>query len=90
MRGGGDSWCWKARENIGERVVEEKVLEGERGRVVFIWSLEHYSLKPRLVTIYASVVTTFLYSVYLHVSHGSQNKQHIITRLAFVVGIAVP
>jgi hypothetical protein len=49
--GWGDSWCWKAREKIGEKVVEEKVLKGERGRVIFKWPPEHQSLKSRLLTI---------------------------------------
>jgi len=38
--GRADIWCSKAREKIGERVVEEKVLKGERRRVIFIWPPE--------------------------------------------------
>jgi len=39
--GRADSWCSKAREKIGERAVEEKILKGRKRRVIFIWPPEH-------------------------------------------------
>lgn len=49
---------------ISGRVVEEKVLKGERGRVIFIWPPEHHPPKLRLVTLQGSVVATiFVFGV---------------------------
>lgn len=94
--GRADSWCSRAREKVGERVVEEKVLKGERRRVIFIWPPEHPLSETKVGdtlgfnnyhAFCVQIIYTFLMGLGINNNYCTV---HIITHLAFVMGISFP